>query len=182
MFGDEDVRLAAFSDSAGVLRAKERKQMRLLMNDFEHRFPQLFFAVYIGAFEEVAHLRQFGFWLLNRGAFVDVEVSRPNECGILLTLDVAGKAGVLTYGYGLLPFLDEDVTFHALSAGHPLFLQGMYFRGIEMVMKKIEGALKKRSKRAMKEPMGEEYGAKDERTDELLQRIRSRHRQRVEKI
>ena len=181
LFGDEDVRVAAFSDLAGALRAKERKATRLMMNDFESRFPQLFFSVYIGAFEEVAHLRQFGFWLLNRGAFVDVEVSRPNACGILLSIDVNGKAAGITYGYNLHPFLDEDDTFAALSAGHPLFLQGLYFKGIEAVMQKIERILIRRSKKAHKDPsLFQEESTED--TGELLERIRSRHRQKESKL
>ncbi|MGJ8724564.1 MAG: hypothetical protein ACSHYB_08405 [Roseibacillus sp.] len=182
LFGGDDVRLAALSDAAGVLRAKERKEMRLMMNEFERRFPQLFFSIYIGAFEEVSHLRQFGFWLLNRGAFVDVEMSRPNECGVLLSIDVSGKAAGLTYGYALHPFLDEDDTFAALSVGHPLFLQGQYFKGIEIVLKKVESTLVRRSKRAKKDPAKYQDEQPTEGTGELLERIRSRHRQKERKL
>ncbi|MBK1834965.1 hypothetical protein [Roseibacillus ishigakijimensis] len=152
LFGGGQVRVAALCDAAGALRAKERKRMRLLMNDFENRFPQLFFAVYLGAFEEASHLRQFGFWLLNRGEFVDVEKTRSNAGGILLTLDVAGKSAGLSYGYGLQPFLKEKDTFAALSCGHPLFLQGQYLRGIEMVLQRLEAILVRQSKRAAKNP------------------------------
>ena len=182
LFGGEDVRMAALSDAAGVLRAKERKEMRLLMNEFEGRFPQLFFSVYIGAFEEVSHLRQFGFWLLNRGAFVDVEMSRPNECGILLCVDVSGKAAGITYGYALHPFLNEDDTFSALSVGHPLFLQGQYYKGIEIVLRKLESTLVRRSKRAKKDPTRFQEEKPAEGTGELLERIRSRHRQKERKL
>lgn len=182
LFGAEDVRVAALSDAAGALRAKERKELRLLMNEFERRFPQLFFAVYIGAFEEVSHLRQFGFWLLNRGAFVDVEVSRPNACGILLAIDVSGKAAGITYGYALHPFLDEDDTFAALSVGHPLFLQGQYLKGTEIVMRKLEGTLIRRAKRAQKDPSRYQEEQLTEGTGELLERIRSRHRQKERQL
>ena len=178
LFGEDNVRLAALTDAAGVLRAKERKDVRLLMNEFERRFPQLFFGVYLGAFEEVSHLRQFGFWLLNRGSFVDVEDSRSNECGILLSVDVAGKAAGLSYGYALHPFLDEDDTFAALSAGHPFFLQGQYFKGIEMVIKKLDSILRRRSKKAGKGAVEyEEEPTVEEGAGELLERIRSRHKQ-----
>ena len=182
LFGDEDVRVAALSDAAGALRARERKALRLKMNEFESRFPQLFFVVYVGAFEEVSHLRQFGFWLLNRGAFVDVEVSRPNACGIRLTLDVAGKAAGLTYGYAVQPFFEDDDTFCALSAAHPHFLQGHYHKGIETVLQKMTKLLAARSRRARKDPsyyQPEEIG---EDNGELLERIRSRHRRKKQKI
>ncbi len=182
LFGSDDVRVAALSDAAGALRAKERKEMRLMMNDFERAFPQLFFSVYIAAFDEVSHLRQFGFWLLNRGAFVDVEVSRPNACGILLTIDVSGKAAGLTYGYALHPFLDEDDTFAALSVGHPLFLQGQYLKGTEMVMRKLRSTLIRRSKWANKDPSRYQEEQSSEGTGELLERIRSRHRQKERRL
>lgn len=175
LFGEDDVRLAALSDAAGVLRAKERKQMRLLMNEFESRFPQLFFAVYLGAFEEVSHLRQFGFWLLNRGAFVDVEVSRPNACGILLCVDVSGKAAGLSYGYTLHPFLNEDDTFGALSSGHPFFLQGQYLQGIDAVMRKLAGTLKRRSKKAKRDPSRFEEAPSPAAAGHLLEKIRSQN-------
>ncbi|MDP0492451.1 MAG: hypothetical protein Q7Q71_15500 [Verrucomicrobiota bacterium JB023] len=182
LFGDEDVRLAALSDAAGVLRAKERKQVRLAMNEFERRFPQLFFAIYVGAFEEVSHLRQFGFWLLNRGAFVDVEVSRPNEYGVLLTIDVAGKAAGLTYGYSLAPFLDEDVTFTALTMGHPFLIQGQYLRAIEAVMKRLERTLKSRSRKAARSPEKYEAAQPDENAGQMLERIRSKHQHKARRI
>lgn len=175
LFGEDDVRLAALSDAAGVLRAKERKHVRLLMNEFERRFPQLFFAVYLGAFEEVSHLRQFGFWLLNRGAFVDVEVARPNACGLLLCVDVSGKAAGLSYGYSLHPFLTEEDTFGVLSAGHPFFLQGEYLEGIEAVMRKLSAKLKRRSKRAKRDPASFEESPSPVAAGQLLEKIRSRH-------
>lgn len=175
LFGGDDVRLAALSDAAGVLRAKERKQMRLLMNGFENRFPQLFFSVYLGAFEEVSHLRQFGFWLLNRGAFVDVEVSRPNACGILLCVDVSGKAAGLSYGYMVHPFLKEEDTFNALSSGHPFFLQGQYLQGIDATMRKLTTTLRRRSKKAKRDPSRFEETPSPVAAGQLLEKIRSNH-------
>jgi len=101
---------------------------------------------------------------------------------VLLSIDVSGKAAGLTYGYSLQPFLDEDDTFAALSVGHPLFLQGQYFKGIEMVMNKLEGTLIRRSKRAKKDPARFQEEEAAEGTGELLERIRSRHRQKERKL
>ena len=115
IFGSQEVRVTCLTDAAGVLRKNERAAARKMLGDFQRKFPQLFFAVYFGSFKELPSLRQFGFWLMNRGAFEDVEVSRPNEAGILLSVDVAGKSAGITYGYALQPFLDEEVTFKALS-------------------------------------------------------------------
>ena len=75
----------------GAAASGSGKSARRLLVDFQRKFPQLFFAAYFGTFRELPSLRQFGFWLLNRGAFVDVDVQRPNEAGILLSVDVGGS-------------------------------------------------------------------------------------------
>ncbi|HCI92520.1 MAG TPA: hypothetical protein DHV60_08235, partial [Verrucomicrobiales bacterium] len=76
-FGDGDVRMCKLSDAAGVLKLKERKKANVWLKDFEERFPQLFFSVYYGELDEISNIRQFGMWLLNHGAFEDVDLSRP---------------------------------------------------------------------------------------------------------
>lgn len=174
LFGDEDVILKKFSDAAGVLRRKERDEMRKMLERFEKKFPQLFFSIYVGAFDEVPSLRQFGFWLLNRAAYSDVEVSRPNENGILLTLDVNGKTAAMTFGYAVMPYLDEDSTFDALSAAHPFLLQGEYLRAFRAILGKTEQTLKKGWRKARKDPelFFAASGQFPRKTNELLKRIR----------
>ena len=54
------------------------------MEKIARRFPPLFVAIYTGSLGEIANIRQFGFWLLNRSAFEDVPVQKPNEAGILI--------------------------------------------------------------------------------------------------
>ncbi len=152
LFGDQDVVLQKFSDPAGVLRMKERKPMRKLMERFEKKFPQLFVSVYLGAFEEMTSIRQFGFWLLNRAAFTDVDVDRPNENGILIVVDVTGKTAGITYGYSLLPYLDDESTFDALSAAHPYLIQGEFLQSIDHTIRKIEATLKKGWRKAKWNP------------------------------
>ena len=87
VFGAQEVRLKCLTDAAGVLRKRERETGRKILAEFQRKFPQLFFAVYFGTFRELPSLRQFGFWLLNRGAVEDVEVDRPNEAGSLFSLE-----------------------------------------------------------------------------------------------
>ena len=143
LFGNQDVVIQKFSDPAGVLRMKDRKPMRKLMARFEKRFPQLFVSVYLGAFEEMTNIRQFGFWFLNRAAFTDVDVNRPNENGILILVDVTSKTAGITYGYSLLPYLNDENTFDALSAAHPYLIQGEFLPAIEHAVGNLENTLKK---------------------------------------
>ena len=115
-FGDGDVRMRKLSDAAGVLKLTERKKANVWLKDFEERFPQLFFSVYYGALDEISNIRQFGMWLLNHGAFEDVDLSRPNDGGLLLIIDVNSRTATISFGYLLDEFLTENDTFKILSA------------------------------------------------------------------
>ncbi|MDB4265356.1 TPM domain-containing protein [bacterium] len=174
VFGADDVVLDKFTDAAGVLRMKDREPLRRVLDRFERKFPQLFVSIYLGAFEDVESLQQCGFWMLNRAAYVDVDLDRPNENGILILVDVNAKSAAITYGYALLPYLDEDTTFAALSAGHPSFIQGDFAGALATVIKKLEACLIKGWKRVKKDPdsIFAEAGQNPKKFGELLQRIR----------
>lgn len=148
--------------------------MRKILERFESRFPQLFVSIYLGAFEDLQSLRQFGFWMLNRAAYVDVDLERPNENGILIVVDVNAKNAGVTYGYALLPYLDEDSTFAALSAAHPDFLQGHYLEAVRIVIQKLEGVLIKGWRRVKRDPESilAEGGQQPKKVGDLLKRIR----------
>jgi hypothetical protein len=176
VFGEDDVRLRTLTDAAGVLRKRERLALRRTLRDFQTIFPQLFFGVYFGTFHEVSSLREFGFWLLNRGAFEDVDVSRPNEGGVLLSVDVGGKAAGITYGYALQPFLSDETTFRAISAAHPYFIEGQWLKASEMVVSKLAKELRKQARRARRDPDDFQDGANTDGPSDFLQRIRASHR------
>jgi hypothetical protein len=122
------------------------------MERMTRRLPQVFVAIYTGALGEVANLRQFGFWLLNRSAFEDVPVDQPNEAGILLTLDPESKAAGMVFGYLLDPFLEEADTFECLTRGHAYWLEQRYAEGIVRVLAHLEVILCKRSRQARRDP------------------------------
>ncbi len=148
--------------------------MRRVLDKFESKFPQLFVSVYLGAFEDLQNIRQLGFWMLNRADYVDLDEDRPNENGILILVDVNSKSVSISYGYALLPYLDEDTTFAALSAGHPSFIQGDFLEALTTVVHKLEGFLLKGWKKVTKDPASllAESGQNPKRVGELLQKIR----------
>ena len=152
VFGTKDIKLKKFSDVAGVFRMKDREPMRKVLEDFETKFPQLFVSIYLSAFEDLNSLRQYGFWMLNRTNYVDVDSQRPNATGILILVDVNAKSASITYGYALMPYLDENSTFAALSAGHPMFLQGDYPGALRAVIQKLESLLIKGWRRVSRDP------------------------------
>ena len=151
-FGGDDISLSKMTDTAGVLRMKEREPMRKILRRFEARFPQLFVAVYLGAFEQEVCLRQFGFWMLNRTVYRDLDEERSNTAGILILVDVNSKSVGITFGYALLPYLDEDFTFQALAAGHPSFIEGDYLGALRAVIQKLEVHLIKGWKKVRRNP------------------------------
>ncbi|MBK1856183.1 TPM domain-containing protein [Verrucomicrobiaceae bacterium 5K15] len=174
-YGEDEVRMRRLSDSAGVLRLKERKKAVKWFDQFEASFPQLFFSVYFGALDDRLNIRQFGLWLLNHGAFEDVDLSRPNDGGVLLVVDVNSKAAFIANGYLLDVYLKEEDSFRALSSAHPHLLQGNYYRALKSVMKSLSAALRKRSRQANRNP--EKYqrlvGQPHQEMGDILQRIRS---------
>lgn len=167
------MRLRSLTDAAGLMRREEHRKVEAAMEGFNRRFPQLFIAVHTGAFRGVANLRQFGFWLLNRGAFEDIPVDRPNEAGILLAIDAEAKAAGMTFGYLLDPFLDEEDTFLCLSRAHSYWLEGRYGEGVVRAIHQLEILLKKRSRQARRNPdKFERKVARPPQVDALVRKIR----------
>jgi len=149
----------------------------MAMERITRRFPQLFVAVYTGSLGEMANMRQFGFWLLNRAAFEDVPAHKPNEAGILLTIDAESKSASITFGYLLDAFLEESDTFESLSRAHSYWLEGKYAAGIVRTLKHLDGVLAKRCRQARRDP--DRFGRKvlpPPNMGDLLRRIRAGHR------
>lgn len=147
------------------------------MDRIGRRFPQVFVAIYTGSLGEISNLRQFGFWLLNRSAFEDLPPDKPNEAGVLLSIDPDSKAAGMVFGYLLDPFLDESDTFDCLSRAHAYWLEGRYADGIVRALAHLEGVLARRSRHARRDP--EHFQRKvlpPAKMGDLVRRIRDGHR------
>jgi len=176
-YGGEDVSLRRLADVAGLIRNRERGKVSAALDGFSRKFPQLFFAVYTGSGQGGGNLRQFGFWLMNRAAFEDVPVDRPNEAGILLVIDADSKSASVTWGYMLDPFLTEEDTFQCLSRAHAYWLEGRYADGTVRVIAQLEKVLKKKAAQARRDPERfERKVAPPQRTGEIARRIREGHK------
>ncbi|MGB2402713.1 MAG: TPM domain-containing protein [Akkermansiaceae bacterium] len=171
LYGDEEVSLKRIADVAGALRLRERRKLERSLDLFQLSFPQLFFSIYYGALEDRTNIRQFGMWLLNHAAYEDLEISRPNDGGILLLVDLNTKVASITYGYLLDPFLSEEDTFDILAKAHPHLLQGNHLKAALVVINQLSRTLKRKSRRANRHPeMFDVTGSSQE-----LKRIRSTH-------
>jgi uncharacterized membrane protein YgcG len=152
MFGDSEVKLRSLTDAAGIFRRNDRDRLEDEMERISIAFPQIFVAVYTGSVGEMANLRQFGFWLLNRGLFEDIPVEKPNEAGILIVIDPDSKAAGMTFGYLLDPFLEEHDSFDCLSRAHAYWLEGRYAEGLLKCLRQLSRLLRKRSRLARRDP------------------------------
>ena len=96
----------------------------------------------------------------------------------MLSVDVGGKSAGISFGYRLQPFLDDDLTFKALSAAHPYLLQGQYLKATEVVVKRMSKILRKQSARAKRDP--DQYRPQPTNSmggdGEVLERIRANHK------
>lgn len=172
-FGEGEVRLRTLTDAAGLLRRKEREKVEILLERIGINFPQIFVAVYTGGMGEVGNLRQFGFWLLNRGVFEDVGVEKRNEAGVLLVIDPETKSAGISYGYLLDAFFGEQDSFDCLSRAHPYWLEGRYAEGLVRALHHLEKVLRKRHRQVKRDP--ERYERKVVRpvqVEDLVRKIR----------
>ncbi|QTN31723.1 hypothetical protein HZ994_05080 [Akkermansiaceae bacterium] len=177
VFGNEEVKLRSLTDTAGLFRRGERDRLEDEIWRFGAAFPQMFVAVYTGSLGELANLRQFGFWLLNRGVFEDVAVEKPNEAGVLFVIDPDSKAAGMTFGYLLDPFIEEQDSFECLSRAHAHWLEGRYAEGMLRSLRHLRKILAKRSRQVRRDP--EKYERKvapPVAVGDLVRKIRGDHR------
>lgn len=174
LFGAAGMRVRRLGDTAGLLRRVEREWVERELRRFGEQFPQLFLAVHTVALADSASLRQFGFWLLNRGVFEDAGDGRTNAAGLLLVIDAESKSACLTYGYLLDPFLGEGDTFKCLSKAHPFLLEGDYRRGIGVVGRGLARLLRWRCLQARQNPrrFARPVAGPAPRVRDLVRRIR----------
>ncbi len=125
----------------------------------------------------MSNIRQFGMWLLNHGAYEDVDLNRPNDGGVLFLVDVSSKQATICFGYLLDCYLTEEDTFRILSKAHPHLLQGNHLKALGVVLRRLTAVLKKRSRQARRNPEHFERlaGNHQQRVGSILQKIRSGH-------
>jgi len=151
-FGTGEIALRRLTDAAGLFRNHERRRIEAALERFDRRFPDAFAAVYTGTAGGSRYLREFGFWLLNRGVFEDVADDKPNSAAILLVIDPAAKAAGITFGYRLDPYLDQSDTFDCLARAHAWWLEGRHAEGVARVIVQLDALLRRRSRVARWRP------------------------------
>lgn len=151
-FGEDVVLLDRLTDAAHCLRVRDRDALNAALDDFESQFPQLFAAVYFGVLPEMTSIRQFGFWLINHAAVPTVDVSRPNEQGIIIVVDLQSRVIGVTLGYMLEAFVTEKDLDHCLRSARPHLFNGDFQRGVTVFLKRFSRVLRVVSRKARRNP------------------------------
>ncbi len=149
-FGSNPSQLRKLTDLSGVFRHKDRLRIEEKLNHICQLCPQIYPAVYVKDLAEATLLRQFGFWLLNRGCFVDIHAPRCRDAGVLLTIDPDSKSAGIIFGYLLEPWFTEEDSFDCLAYAHSHWLEGRYGDGVIAIFSQLETILRKRCKSARK--------------------------------
>jgi uncharacterized membrane protein YgcG len=113
--GSEWVRLERLTDGHQCLSLKEQRQLEVVLDDFERAFPQCFFAVFLGPLPAAITPRSLGFWLINHGAFQTQQISKRNDFGLALVIDIQHHSAAFTLGYALEHHLTDADTMHILQ-------------------------------------------------------------------
>jgi hypothetical protein len=149
-YGAGRVKVPSLDDESGLLARSGRAEVRAAMARIPRKFPQLFAAVHIGPVGAATELRQFAFWLINRGVFEDVPKGRNNDACILLVLDPRSRMATMVHGYLLDGRLREEDPFECLARAHGYWLEGKYAEGIVKAWNHLEGILIRRSRQAQR--------------------------------
>jgi uncharacterized membrane protein YgcG len=129
--GSEWIRLERITDNSNRLSLRETRHLEGVLDDFERSFPQVFHAVYLGALPNELTVSDFGFWLINHGAFHTPMAVKRNDFGVVLVIDPLRQSAGLTVGYALERILPEAVLGRVLGRLRPALAKSNAAAAIE---------------------------------------------------
>ncbi|WP_166647279.1 TPM domain-containing protein [Prosthecobacter fusiformis] len=131
LLGADWVRLERLTDNANCLSLKEHRALEIVLDDFERRFPQCFFAIYLGTLPASLTAADLGFWLINHGAFHTQQIAKRNDFGTALVIDCQRHVAALTLGYALESHIHEAELRHILSQMNSFLNRRRYGQALE---------------------------------------------------
>ncbi|MBB5039297.1 hypothetical protein HNQ64_003569 [Prosthecobacter dejongeii] len=149
ILGAEWVRLERLTDHLSVLSLKEQRHVEIILDEFERRFPQCFFAVYLGAMPQMITSRDLGFWLINHGAFHTQQMAKRNDFGCALVIDTQRSVASLTLGYALEAHVTEGELNQLLIRAQGPLSRHRYGLGIERIVNDFGKKLKSVATRSL---------------------------------
>jgi hypothetical protein len=129
------------ADLAGVLPNGDAAKIAKAVSRLMWTFPQISLHVLLHVFPEDHPFDLHVFWLFNCGGFSNESKKAGENRTILLALDPVKGRSALTVGYGLEPFLGDEVLDHLLELAEPAWLAGEWTRGILEVIAGLDRLL-----------------------------------------
>ena len=170
-FGPDAVCLARVTNAQESLSEDEVRELEVALDEFEKNFPQLFMGIYLAALPAISSVRQFAFWLLNRAAIPSLDITRPNENGCLLVIDLTSGQVVVVVGYLLECYFKETQLEEILTHGRAAMDRGHIARGLLHVIQEFSRQLKRKSKEARRNPRRFDRGHPPEPSRPEFQRL-----------
>jgi uncharacterized membrane protein YgcG len=150
--GDHWVRLDRLTDPANCLRLGERRTLESSLDEFERRFPQVFFAVYFGVLPPGFSSSEVAFWLLNHAAFGTQEITKRNEYGIVLVVDPSASTASFGLGYAIETVEAKLGVRKTLSQMSPYLIRGDYGRAVQTAIRQLDRSLRKIGQSSPRDP------------------------------
>lgn len=134
LLGADEVILERIQDEASCFPPEDVTRLTAAISAWDSRFPGYFTAVFAGPIPHPVSARTFGTWLLNRAALPGVDLSRPNDCGLLLVLDPVGGELAAVTGYALEAWLPQAALTSALHSALPHLAAAQWRKAILAVL------------------------------------------------
>ena len=151
--GDHWVRLDRLTDAAHCLSLRDKRKLEAHLDDFERRFPQVFFAVYFGVLPQGLRVAEVGFWLLNHAAFGTHEIAKRNEFGIVLVIDPAAGAACFSLGYAIEALADRMDIGGILDGMRRFLARSDYGAAVERSIHALDRQLRSVGRAQLRDPM-----------------------------
>ncbi len=141
------------SDRSGRLPIPDMEAIRKALRLFEKKFPQILLSVLVTELPADSRVNEYAFWMANRARFSSVEKKENDNFDLLLVLDVVAKEAALTTGYGLEPYVSEEVLRGALEAMAAPLRKGDLPGGILAGVQALTAKLRECSDLAQNQPL-----------------------------
>ena len=142
------------SDRSGRLPIPDMETIRKELRLFEKKFPQILLSVLVTELPTGTRVNDYAFWMANRARFSSVEKKESDNFDMLLVLDVMAKEAALTTGYGLEPFVSEEVLRRVLEAMAAPLRKGDLPGGIHAAIQALTARLRECSALALNATAG----------------------------
>ncbi|MBP7951836.1 MAG: hypothetical protein KA004_19495 [Verrucomicrobiales bacterium] len=140
-FGVPPVLSQGVADPSGAMPTAEKRRTLAGVEQFQARFPQCRFTVFLTSVKKETPLHLYSFWLFNRASLCASLATGAANHQILLVIDTAERRTSIMIGYGLEPFVGAHHLNAALDAARDELAAGNWGAASRVVLQRVGQAL-----------------------------------------